>query len=38
MAMKLTFHGATRTTTGSKFLLDVNGNRVLLECGMFQGR
>lgn len=36
--MKLTFYGATRTTTGSKFLLEANGRRLLLECGMFQGR
>jgi metallo-beta-lactamase family protein len=36
--MKLTFLGADRTTTGSKYLLQVNGSRVLLECGMFQGR
>lgn len=36
--MKLSFYGATRTTTGSKHLLEVNGRRVLLECGMFQGR
>ena len=27
-----------RTTTGSKHLLEVNGQRILLECGMFQGR
>ena len=36
--MKLTFWGATRTTTGSKHLLEVNGKRVLIECGMYQGR
>jgi len=36
--MKLTFFGATRTTTGSKYLLEINGRRVLLECGLFQGR
>ncbi len=36
--MKLHFFGANRTTTGSKHLLEVNGRRVLLECGMFQGR
>ncbi len=36
--MKLFFYGADRTTTGSKHLLEVNGQRLLLECGMFQGR
>ena len=36
--MKLFFYGADRTTTGSKHLLEVNGQRILLECGMFQGR
>ena len=36
--MKLTFLGAERTTTGSKYLLQINGSQVLLECGMFQGR
>jgi len=35
--MKLTFHGAARTTTGSKYILEANGRRVLLECGMYQG-
>ena len=35
--MKLTFCGANRTTTGSRHLLEVNGQRILLECGMFQG-
>jgi metallo-beta-lactamase family protein len=36
--MKLTFCGANRTTTGSRHLLEINGHRVLLECGLFQGR
>lgn len=36
--MKLHFFGATRTTTGSKYLLEVNGVNILLECGLFQGK
>ncbi len=36
--MLIRFLGATRTTTGSMFLLEVNAQRLLLECGLFQGR
>ena len=36
--MRIHFHGATRTTTGSMYLLEVNGQRLLLECGLYQGR
>lgn len=36
--MKVHFFGATRTTTGSLYLLEVNGRRLVLECGLFQGR
>lgn len=35
--MRLTFLGAARTVTGSKHLLDADGVRILVDCGMFQG-
>jgi metallo-beta-lactamase family protein len=33
----LTFLGAARTVTGSKYLLEHGGRRVLFDCGLFQG-
>lgn len=36
--MKLTFYGAARSVTGSMHALDVGGARVLLDCGLVQGR
>ena len=36
--MKIQFLGAVRTVTGSMHLLTVNGSRILLDCGLYQGR
>ena len=36
--MKFTFHGAARSVTGSRHILEVPGFRLLLDCGLFQGR
>jgi len=35
--LKLTFNGAAGTVTGSQHLLEVNGKKILLDCGMHQG-
>lgn len=35
---RLTFHGAAETVTGSKYLIEAEGCRVLVDSGMFQGR
>jgi metallo-beta-lactamase family protein len=35
--MRLTFLGATHTVTGSKFLLEAGQQRILIDCGLFQG-
>ncbi|MBQ7777516.1 MAG: MBL fold metallo-hydrolase [Oscillibacter sp.] len=36
--MKLSFFGAARCVTGSCHCLDVNGKRILVDCGLQQGR
>ena len=36
--MKVTFLGATRTVTGSNFLVEGAGKKILVDCGMWQGK
>ncbi|MDP2916935.1 MAG: MBL fold metallo-hydrolase [Dehalococcoidia bacterium] len=36
--MKLTFHGAVRNVTGSMHLVELDQRRILLDCGLYQGR
>ncbi|WP_330109659.1 MBL fold metallo-hydrolase [Methylophaga thalassica] len=35
--MKITFLGGTETVTGSKFLVETEHSRILIDCGLFQG-
>ena len=37
MSVRLKFHGAARTVTGSCYLLETGQSKVLVDCGMFQG-
>ncbi len=36
--MRLTFWGAAQTVTGSLHMLEVEGGRIIMDCGLFQGR
>lgn len=37
MTIRLTFHGAARSVTGSCYLLEIGKTKLLVDCGMFQG-
>jgi metallo-beta-lactamase family protein len=36
--MRVTFHGAAKRVTGSCYLVEAAGTRILVDCGMFQGK
>ena len=36
--MKLYFLGANRQVTGSRYVLDVAGKQIMIDCGLFQER
>jgi metallo-beta-lactamase family protein len=36
--MRVNFHGAAHTVTGSQHLLEINGSKLLLDCGLYQGK
>ncbi len=36
--MQIGFHGAAQTVTGSQHLITVNRQRILLDCGLYQGK
>ncbi|MBD3169261.1 MAG: MBL fold metallo-hydrolase [candidate division Zixibacteria bacterium] len=35
---KITFYGAVGTVTGSKFMLELKDRKIMIDCGMFQGK
>lgn len=37
MSLRVSFHGATETVTGSRYLVEADDTRILVDCGLFQG-
>lgn len=37
MTVRLSFLGAAGTVTGSRYLVETGGKRILVDCGLFQG-
>jgi len=37
-SVRLTFYGAARTVTGSKYLVENDQHKILVDCGLFQGK
>ena len=37
MKLQLSFHGGAGTVTGSRFLLETDASRILVDAGLFQG-
>ena len=35
--MQLTFHGGTGEATGSNYILESNGTKIMIDCGLHQG-
>ena len=36
--MQVEFHGAIQTVTGSQFIININNKRILIDCGLYQGK